>query len=358
VLKHAGFNPLPKAPVHGRARRIQVPRQGLPLDSWEAQYGGNLDPNADQEIGAAGTPVSNQGDGYTALEEYRGFFVRNGGTLGHTRTDPVNQKEVFYWDPDGIFNGAILVPQTPFHRYYEITAAVANPRTANPADGVFPHNRNRSGGRDTFAVVYVNRVLGGNCQQAGTVLLGTSGSLFNDGTAIRIDAAQVTACANRFQFPANVLQPQVIAHETGHKFGLGHHVRNAPFAPGQPQQLPAGQYTRDSQLNTRIYSWYDDYLYLGVQEKAEKVYAGALDLVNNMDGDILAQVVLFRQTATSAVYQIDLRNPISTQFNRILVQTQLQRIMDWTPRWTLQQIANWQYDPPNLPAMCIKSSCP
>lgn len=238
---------------------------------------------------------------------------------------------------------------------------VANPRNpADPADGVNRHNFNSSSTQQTFALVYVNRSLGGDCRIGGTATLGMAGSNLNDGTAMRLDGTQISECAQIIQYPANVLHARVTAHETGHTFGLGHPIRSAPYVDAPPLVLPPDTYTRAIDVNT-IYVWYGEYLYLGNIYRSEVVVDGVFDLVNNRADreDILAQWAYFRPGGyDAAIYQIDLRNPVDTQANRILVQIQERYIMDWTGRFTLQALTDWHFNPTMLPRMCVKSTCP
>jgi len=43
------------------------------------------------------------------------------------------------------------------------------------------------------------------------------------------------------------------------------------------------------------------------------------------------------------IYQVTARDPVQTNDNRIRVQNQILKLMDWTPNFTLQQATDWHF---------------
>jgi len=48
---------------------------------------------------------------------------------------------------------------------------------------------------------------------------------------------------------------------------------------------------------------------------------------------------------SDCIYDVLTDAAITTTPGHLLIQNQLQHIMDWTPRWTLQSLSDWTYNP-------------
>ncbi len=234
---------------------IPVDRDGNGIaDSWEQPYCSQspascsgtppgLNPQADNEAvsSVTGTP---QGDGLFPQDEYRGFVVLQNGNNVLVRTDPVRTQDVFYWDDSGQFSGALnamLAPQTaPNIAFWQVDADHANPNDEKGQDasrGVGPINFNGSPSSKAYAVVYYDDGVLAN----GT--LGTAdkpgAELVNNGVAIGISLSNIAAQSQQTAFPQSVLLQEVVAHETGHKFGRPHPLRLSPCCVPQTFNLSA-----------------------------------------------------------------------------------------------------------------------
>ena len=277
-------------------------------DSWEDANGGMaLVPTQDSEPGAdASSPT---GDGFTAHDEYRGFhFLGPEGAVTWSRTDPRNRQDVFYWDsstaaqcgPTGVpvpcFTNAlnaILKPETQsFVEYRPVDGILA--RAFNPALPELGTNVLNSNGVPGwtgrgYALVYVNASLGANCGGAPPTggPVGDAETFQNDGRPVKIDLAQIGACGALKLFPADVYLARTLAHETGHKYGLGHPLRlgccNHVVLPVDVQTLTLSDYSRDPIDVRKLYVRYQRYDWAtatGPSERKDEV-ARVYDLAGN-----------------------------------------------------------------------------
>jgi hypothetical protein len=218
-------------------------------DWWEGQYttpvGGHLDAKADND-GGAGKP----GDGFSNFDEYRGFHYvtddwqepgaqqpPDASKIKWASTDPT-QKDIFFWDTssDGRFTTAlrsVLGVQAPFN-YWRVSQAQANPTGSDPRNGDDPTkpmaghlNFNSPFTAKVFAypLVYVDPGAALYPAAKGACgVLATAQTLNDDGVPILVYDAQIPGCAaSAHGFPVDVLRAGIIAHETGHKFGLEHY---------------------------------------------------------------------------------------------------------------------------------------
>jgi len=360
-------------------------------DAWEDAHskvnGAHLPPEWDQEPGYNGQ--SPKGDGFSVHDEYRGFhYVEDDGTTKRwTDTDPVNVQDVFYWDavsanacaaagqaPNCLTTalGKILAPETnSFIRFRRVKAKQANARSGiSPELGALRFNqysRYATNDFEAFALVYANYDLrddgGARCDLARPTsgAVADAQSFTSDGSAVRIDFRQIGACAALKQFPAPVYLARTTAHETGHKFGLSHPLRRGPVllipTPADIQSLTQQQFTWDplplpllfATLGVRL----ERYDYLGRNETSDDVLT-TVPTSAVWRNKILAKTPIPPPPAppppaipcgglNDCVYGLWVWN--SRQSNSLLIQSQPGYLMDWTPKFTLQNFAEWKFDP-------------
>jgi len=382
-------------------------------DSWEdansTQNGAHLPPDWDKEPGVgANSPM---GDGYSVHDEYRGFhYVTDNWSdddspaiqrtkIKWSDTDPVTKKDVFFWDSAGPASCAvpglqpscstsalrlILDTQTSqaggpanfiTYRRVNSTQARSKSEVGFPLDGVRKLNKNTKYPMHIgFAVVYADDMLGADClgmpPRGGEV--GNAGGFSNDGTAIRIDYAQIGICGAVKRFPGNVYLARTLAHESGHKFSLNHPERARParvpilderplFA--QVQNLNFLQYSIDPGRPALMYLRYNIYAYLNQIERSDHVIL----LRNRVDG--VAYVPPpgsppgAQPAPPSAVYQIQASGPILTCNGCFIIESQpdfmrnaarLQDLMGWTVKWTVQQPNEWGFTDEELARIDVK----
>ena len=260
-------------------------------DGWEGQYttplGGHLDPAADNEQGYGANP--NKGDGWSVHDEYRGFhyiqdavntadLVHPNGVVMWTSTDPVKMQDVFFWDsfvppsPNGIdpcvspqysppanpqwstlnpncvttaVRGMLAHQTSAFIEFRRVNPFQAGAvSTTDPTQGTHPLNKNTQYTSKGFALVYgidlspSGATSPAQCDASPPVLglLADSGGFSNDGTMINILLPQAIACAYVTRpspgsaYPQDMYLQRIVAHETGHKFGLYHINRFLTFS--------------------------------------------------------------------------------------------------------------------------------
>jgi hypothetical protein len=349
-------------------------------DYWEQQVSPTryLDRNEDNEEGSPGS--ASHGDGYSAHDEYRGFVIWDGAQVVHVRTNPVAVKDVFYWDQAGVGDAvrAIFQPAaSPGMSLYQILDQSANllPPTPSSPYPVAKHNRNSAtpNGPSGFAVVYMS---GGpaDCALAGNEL-GVTYTKRNDGSdAILIENDAITCTANRFTYASATLLGQVVAHETGHKFGI-EHPRRTPGNPayidlatlGDVGALGPNQFTFDTTAQL-IYVWLSSYSHsdtmsaTGTSTVNSEHVARPLGLTvaNGSPGDLgIPSEVPGTRTGNTAIYSIHYTNPLGTMagggYANLIVEIQEMLIMDWAPNFNVMA---WAFNPRDILAMCVKQTCP
>jgi len=384
-------------------------------DSWEGQYtnppGGHLDPSADID-----GPPGQTGDGFCNFDEYRGFHyvtddwnesAPNQAQIQWTSTDPT-QKDVFFWDTssDGSFTTAlrsVLAVQAPFN-YRRVSQALANPvggslpTGAALKDAVVKHINKNSPFVETvysFALVYVDP--GATLYptpKAGEPcgVLATAQHNVNDGVPILVYSGLFSGCAAAVHnFPVDVLTAGIIAHETGHKFTLGHYGNTMGYESGVSYPaagLTLGQYVLYLQspepagvtANTLArYNTYQSWTGLTTQDRMVMDY----DLEGNA---VVGNPKLVGSAGTfDSILQYAWKNDIVPNRGGIPVARQFGYIMDWAPRLAQQQPvtdgtpnlrdpAGWLFWPgpsarpaelggasvlpaADLPQICVKPKC-
>lgn len=201
-------------------------------------------------------------------------------------------------------------------------------------------------------MVYINATLGQG-------VLGDAGSLFNDGTPITIDRAQILSSASALSYPSGVLEAQVVAHESGHKLGRPHPLRmnccsHVNLALAQIQTLGFSQYARDSSNTHRLYFRSQTYNHAGSRRREDQPVPNLYQLGSNPFSASAIAIQPPTPNPNDAVYRLDATNPLNTSQTQLRVMNQLQRIMDWTPRLTLQNYQDWTFTTDDLKKMKAK----
>ncbi|MFN7923779.1 MAG: hypothetical protein U0Q16_27000 [Bryobacteraceae bacterium] len=324
-------------------------------DSWEQSFGGTgrLRRNEDDEPGAGGA-ASPKGDGFPAFDEYRGFHhLTKVGTAvveRWTRTDPKTKQDVFFLDPSGQFRDAvapILGAQggsNPIHVYRQVRSDQVDSNRAVNFKGL--------GIRDGFAVTYQDSSLPGG-------ILGDAGGSRNDGsTPIMIDVAKVRAFSARVQFDPALMLAQVVAHETGHKFGRRHPLRTPcctevalPSVPNTLDAVSLSQFGVRGSQRRQIYIRLSEY-----QDPVSSVRLMADSYVIEPPKDHRNTIQVRDSVAGVHLYRIAFESAIPASPNH-WVQIQEARIMDWSPRVTLRSAPEWAFSAEDFSGLCVHPNC-
>jgi hypothetical protein len=341
-------------------------------DSWEdansTQNGAHLPPDWDQEPGYDGTT---KGDGYSVHDEYRGFHyiddvVNTSDPTypdGHPRwasTDPLKVQDVFFWDsfvaPSGGADPCVAPAYTPpaspqwstlrpncvttairgmlaqqtssFMTFRRVSPMQAHSISGtDPTQGVNPLSRNSQYSSAGFALVYGSKPgdifdlaqCDASPPQVGTIA--TSGGFSNDGTMINVVLPQVIACAYiTRQSPAvayaqDTYLQRVVAHETGHKFGLYHIDRFVTYLGTWHQgqlfprvsDLPFSNYDIDDQASGTMYLRYDGFPYSRLDPRTNmSTPSTLLESLEGYPTCSLTQLAFAASTSTTSnnVYQL------------------------------------------------------
>jgi hypothetical protein len=307
------------------------------------------------------------GDGYSVHDEYRGFHTSIGSgnqtSILWSSTDPMNTKDVFFWDQSNRFTtplSQILSQQAPTtFMYWRVTATQANAiDQRKPEKGSNPLPRFSITGSLQFPIVYASVP----ADQLDPGVIGDAQSQRNDGKAIKIALDRVAAAAGvRAGFPRATLVAEVVAHETGHKFGRPHPLRaNCCFFMAYPvnqlTNLSQTQFTFEGSPSSTIYVRLFQYTALGKSGWiGDDPYLKPLGVSHGL------QTVQVADSPNFPVYQVPILAPgkITSATTHLLVQDQLLELMDWTPNLTLTAPSQWNFDPViDLPNLCVRSDCP
>ncbi|HXN46482.1 MAG TPA: hypothetical protein VN893_07560 [Bryobacteraceae bacterium] len=312
------------------------------------------------------------GDGLTVRDEYRGFHVysEDGSGAWHktwASLDPAKKQDVFFladWNwPDGrpfadSISGpnAILARETPFIAYHRVQSDYAGALTANGRRGRI--NANSQGRNRAYAITY---------QDAGTsgtgVLADAQENQIDGLSPVLIYSGTITAKAANVGFPLEVLQDETAAHETGHRFGLYHPVRQGccnavPFQAKQLDTLTFTQFTTPPNDLRRLFALYRIYGYTNpVVASEDQVY---LDTLGIPGVAIQAQQIHghFRRPGydqdSSAVYEIRLNVRLPALPAHLVIQNQRRFLMDWSPRLTMHDGAQWHFAPDDLDQIRVR----
>lgn len=367
------------------ARFLQHPFASIPVDqdcngiadNWEDQFstrnGTHLAVDWDQEPGVVNNGAgvagnSPMGDGYSVHDEYRGFhYVLDDGKKTSVRwisTDPMNKQDVFFWDPSNQFTQPlrqILDQQSAVFVYRRVNAAQAHGVDAKrPLSGANPLNQNSItlAKQAGYAVVYASDSFG---QQAST-LGETKQPLGNNGLRISIDTDAIGAKSAITGFPRATLLAQVVAHETGHRFGQMHPYRNpcctfVPLAANQLANLTLGQVAfpgaTSSFLYARLTQYTDPFNKVQIGDGVD--VSSSYSPMKKKDGPPSVQLA---DSAVTPVYRVDLiGGQLTAPATSVYIQIQQLELMDWTPNLNLTMPAQWHFDAVNLNNLCVRSVC-
>jgi hypothetical protein len=280
----------------------------------------------------------------------------------------MNNFDVFFWDQPNKFTTplrTILALQGPTKFVYRrVKAAQANPvsskfnpKKKTPVVNTFNKNSITLAFQSGLAVVYANVSLS---QNGVLQVLGDAQTLVDDGRAILIDpgAIQSTSAKPGFPIPYATLLPEVVAHETGHRFSRQHPVRPdcnpcsfAALPINQLMNLTDGQFNIQGNKSATVYVQLNQY----AVPTLPKPQVGDHLSVGGLATQGLA--VQVQNTAPSPVYKVTLSGPI---FQRATptVDIQLLELMDWTAHLTLTTPQQWQFDFANdLSNLCPRPKC-
>jgi hypothetical protein len=184
-------------------------------------------------------------------------------------------------------------------------------------------------------------------------------SFRNRGTPIFIAKSAIKTASKQKQFPQDVLLAEVVAHETGHKFGQHHPEREnccwyVQLAPDLLDSLDMGHFTADPEDPTILYVRYAVYDYpYGVLKYGSGKQKRRLERSDQVDSLTAGASTLFGAPATdSAVFSVKNSGPVPAEID---INNQLMHIMDWTPNLTLQDMSAWTFDYEDLNSLCVKA---
>lgn len=273
-------------------------------------------------------------------------------------------------------------------QFYQITPEAAN--FSNPNDHtakVDPHNRNKTIGGDAYAVVYVSYGTS-DCAASGTTKIGVTETGPNNGTKpVSIAGGAIYCVAARYSLDQDILRAEVVAHESGHRFGLGHPQRTIHYLPmtfsyptdTQPVlALTLDQFTVDFPNQWILpwlttYGWFDSVLGASVNVFSDGILpgVGALNTNINNNGPIpLSPGIRWPGTGSMnpAIWQERYTNPLNLQPMAdgsgapLVLEFPRGYIMDWTPDYRKltpgQVFTSWDFDPGDKTKMCVKAVCP
>jgi hypothetical protein len=351
-------------------------------DSWEDLYstqnGVHLPANWDQEPGFGTTPW--KGDGYSVHDEYRGFhFMSDDGKTKSiwSSTDPVNNVDVFFWDQSNQFtqplrqilcqqSASYVCQQSPNYAFRRVSASQAQAKTSNkPTGGVSAMNRNSitASSQTGYAVVYASEPLQrakfampAGADPSSMALGEAEQPLPNTGRPIRIDMYAIGLFVRTSNFPQATLVAEVVAHETGHRFGQRHPLREQPncctFVPLGPNQLgmlTLGQVAFPGNKAS--------YLYVRLAQYKDTSNTTRLGdgIASNNPVKIGPAAVQLADSPNTPVYKVSLSGSLLAPLNGFYVQTQQLELMDWTPNLNLTAPGQWHFDPSNN--LCVRTPC-
>jgi hypothetical protein len=327
----------------------------------------------DDEPGPGGAPI---GDGFTAHDEYRGFhFITRVGqnvVVNWGRTDPNYVKNVFYFDPeyDNEFKFSSYIAPLLATEHIRLNVLELDSTQANafpgqssigvPWVGALARNSmlNAAASNPTRSLVLLRRTIGGDA-------LGFAQSFRSDGIPILIDKQEIDSLVTFTNQNAGFLTALVIAHEVGHKFGLGHPLRDScgnlntscVFTATYENlaQLTGGQYTMDSQYDKRIYTRLQS-LYDGVVRfRADQSF-----VLDGNDIPYLASAQSIELNDFQTLF--DVWRGIATvsilpQTFRVKTWVTTGNIMDWKPDRRNKNFGSSHFSLAELHNICVKYAC-
>lgn len=354
-------------------------------DAWEATFGGALSPDAD--LDQAANNGSTVGDGFTVLEEYRGFhhIDRSGGgeVIRWTPTDPIRKLDLFFWDFDHLFQGDLTYfrSQFPFIDLWEVDERMGLRILDHPLHSavVSRININSTSSNSVYPLLLVNADLKAVCAgpRARGGILGhapddppASGP---DGRAIRLDDSNLSLCASLFHFPVNDWRQILIAHEIGHNLGRRHPTESRGFRAvdyladfSRLSALPINQYSYEAPQTRDFYAWLQNYndssaggpTILRIADRAQAglgVLGGVS--ISLMDGPYFSHF----SPPQRGLYRHLTSTPLSSMTVLVvqvsLLNGALANVMNWTPRLDapFHSIAAYSFSSSDVTSACVKS---
>lgn len=320
-------------------------------DGWESEIGGpNPAAGEDGEPGG-GAP----GDGLSAHDEFRGFHWLDVSAIKHIRTNAKAKKDIFYWDSssDGRY-GAALAPLTQNEtldmEFHPVNYSLAGHSMPSPTSALSKFTRNSTTGSDAYAVTYMNDTIAGG-------YLGHAAGFGKSDQPIRIDDSAIINYAQAWGniMTASTLTAIVVAHETGHRFGLRHPLRRCVYRSDIPSQhgafsIELGQYARNPSDTHELYTRYKIQFRTAdqtwVSQDRASTWSGLL-AGNSLSGDP-SPIVGF-PLAGSQVEDLamSVRTGAAVQSAALELDIEVQELflMDWIPRQvgSMASSSNWHF---------------
>jgi hypothetical protein len=186
-----------------------------------------------------------------------------------------------------------------------------------------------------FALVYATD---DGISSGGCGILGKSGGFISDGSVIKMTDVAMSMCAASLNsFPVDILRAGIVAHETGHKFGLIHYSDDqiSTSVVTNPSSLTFTQFVLLAPTNAGAASltegrFYTYSPYTGGVTTEDDIDTKLFDVGGNSivgAGSIVGSVGI-----SDSVIAYNWLNPITLTNRRIRVYRQKLYIMDWQPR--------------------------
>lgn len=180
----------------------------------------------------------------------------------------------------------------------------------------------------------------------------------------RVDVDTLAITAFLYQpslgsFPQPTLLAQVVAHETGHLFGLNHPERPncctyGPAATENNFTFPNSNNTTSSTVNVLLEQPYR-FGTLNVPPESVLFPNGSALAGVRVSGPGIAASGYYPPGTLLFPFQITYPNV--TKNYLLPVQTQLQKLMDWAPYLYLQAPTQWQFASSDLNGLCARIPC-
>ncbi len=343
-------------------------------DSWEAEVGQITNSEDDAEPGPGGQHV---GDGYTAHDEYRGFhYTRQPSPtaaveVAWTRTEPKQEKDVFYWDASNFAIrkniDSILGHQGPALKFREVSEDQSNSLFQSnvelPWIDPLAKNSKHVSERQAFALVFVSRPL-----PVSNALIANSNGFRMIGLPVVYDVSRIASMAGNMGFSMEFLLAFVFGHEAGHQFGLFHPEREGcgkTFSctyippPSPLTVLQMNQYSINPSNNNQMYikiRYYPD------PNLASRTWPEHSPFIM-FGGDAVEGTSIpgFVQDTTGNLEHVDLVTfpsfyPLSN-VTVVRVFEQINSLMDWTPSLKFVNPSSVKFTQDQAAGICVHGAC-
>jgi hypothetical protein len=330
-------------------------------DGWESEIGGPHPSASEDNEPGGGAP----GDGLSAHDEFRGFHWLDGSTIKHVRTNANTKKDVFYVDGsnDGRYATALMtlmIPESVDMDFHSLNDDLAGRTDQSPMSPLVPMSKNCSTNSSAFAVAYVSDTIGDE-------KLGHAGDVGKSGLPIRIDDAAITAYAQSWGsiMTSSSLLAVVVAHETGHRFGLRHPLRHCAYRSDIPSQqepfaVELGQYARNPldpyELFTRYRILFRNTDQTWTSKERASDWSGLLNgnTLNGSPTPIIGYPLAGSQVEDLAM-SIRTNSPVQPSNVELDIEIQELFLMDWLPRQSaaMASTSSWHFSVDHTSAMKI-----